>query len=157
MKRLIQNLVKTIGIGIIVEDLPEEHNSVTLDKEMTDSNGIPAPKINYTLSENSKKMLTHGLNKGKEVMDASGAIKTLAFGPVRNTGWHLMGTTKMGNDSNNSVVNKWGQTHDVSNLFIVDSSIFVTSGGVNPASTLQALSLYITDYIKKERNNLLVP
>jgi choline dehydrogenase-like flavoprotein len=68
-----------------------------------------------------------------------------------------MGTTKMGNDSNNSVVNKWGQTHDVSNLFIVDSSIFVTSGGVNPASTLQALSLYITDYIKKERNNLLVP
>ena len=38
---------KTIGIGIIVEDLPEEHNSVTLDKEMTDSNGIPAPKINF--------------------------------------------------------------------------------------------------------------
>ena len=68
-----------------------------------------------------------------------------------------MGTTNMVNDSNNSVVNKWGQTHDVSNLFIVDSSIFVTSGGVNPASTLQALSLYITDYIKKERNNLLVP
>lgn len=150
-------LGKTIGIGIIVEDLPEEHNSVSLDPEMKDSNGIPSPKINYTLSENSKKMLSHGLSKGKEVMEASGSVKTLTFGPVRNTGWHLMGTTKMGNDSNKSVVNRWGQTHDVNNLFIVDSSIFVTSGGVNPASTLQALSLFITDYIKRERNNILVP
>jgi choline dehydrogenase-like flavoprotein len=153
----ISKLGKTIGIGIIVEDLPEEINSVTLDPDLTDANGIPAPKINYNLSDNSKKMLLHGLAKGKEVMDAAGAIKTFTFGPVRNTGWHLMGTTKMGNNSNNSVVNKWGQSHDVNNLFIVDSSIFVTSGGVNPASTLQGLSLYITDYIKKERHNLLVP
>jgi choline dehydrogenase-like flavoprotein len=148
---------KTIGIGVIVEDLPEEHNSVTLDLDLKDSNGIPSPKINYTLSDNSKKMLSHGLSKGKEVMEASGAIKTFTFGPVRNTGWHLMGTTKMGNNSNNSVVNKYGQTHDIKNLFIVDSSIFVTSGGVNPASTLQALSLYITDYIKKEKHSLFVP
>ena len=68
-----------------------------------------------------------------------------------------MGTAKMGNDPIKSVVNKWGNSHDVSNLFIVDSSIFVTSGGVNPASTLQALSLYITNHIIKNRNNLIVP
>ena len=54
-----------------------------------------------------------------------------------------------------SVVNKYGQSHDVKNLFIVDSSVFVTSGGVNPASTLQALALYITDHIKKEKLNLI--
>jgi choline dehydrogenase-like flavoprotein len=147
---------KTIGMGVIVEDLPEEENSVTLDPELTDSNGIPAPKINYRLGENSKKMLVFGLDKGKEVMKAAGAIKTLAFGPVRNTGWHLMGTTRMGINPKHSVVNKYGQTHDIKNLFIVDSSIFVTSGGVNPASTLQALSLFITDYIKKEKSSLLL-
>jgi choline dehydrogenase-like flavoprotein len=150
-------LGRTIGMGIIVEDLPETHNNVTLDPELTDTNGIPAPKVNYTLSDNSKKMLAHGLSKGVEVMEAAGAKKTLKFGPVKNTGWHLMGTAKMGNDPNNSVVNKWGNSHDVSNLFIVDSSIFVTSGGVNPASTLQALSLYITNHIIKNRNNLVVP
>ena len=61
----------------------------------------------------------------------------------------------MGIDPNNSVVNKYGQTHDVKNLFIADSSVFVTSGGVNPASTLQALSLYISDYIKNEKDNLI--
>ena len=69
-------------------------------------------------------MLAFGLNKGKEVMEAAGAKKTLAFGPVRNTGWHLMGTTRMGTDPKKSVVNQFGQSHDVKNLFVVDSSVF---------------------------------
>jgi choline dehydrogenase-like flavoprotein len=47
------------------------------------------------------------------------------------------------------VVNEWGRGHDVKNLFIVDGSIWVTSGGVNPTSTIQALALYIADGIKK--------
>lgn len=145
---------RTIGIGIIVEDLPEQHNSVTLDPNMVDSNGIPAPKIKYKMSENSKKMLAHGLEKGKEVMTAAGSSKNLVFGPVRKAGWHLMGTARMGMDPKNSVVNEWGQSHDVSNLFIVDSSIFVTSAGVNPVSTMQALALYIADRIKNNLTNL---
>jgi choline dehydrogenase-like flavoprotein len=145
---------RTIGLAIIVEDLPESTNTVTLDPELTDSHGIPAPKINYKLSENSKTMLAHGLDRGREVMEASGAMKVRGFGPVRNTGWHLMGTARMGTDPTKSVVNKWGQSHDVANLFIVDSSIFVTSGAVNPASTLQALALYVADHIKKNLNSL---
>ena len=60
-----------------------------------------------------------------------------------------MGTTKMGKNRSKSVVNKHGQTHDISNLLIVDSSVFVTSGGVNPASTIQALSLMFTDQLLK--------
>jgi choline dehydrogenase-like flavoprotein len=146
----------TIGMGIIVEDLPEAHNTVTLDATLVDSNGIPAPKITYALSENSKNMMAHGLARGKEVMQAAGSTKEMAFGPVRNTGWHLMGTARMGIDPKNSVVNEWGQSHDVSNLFIVDSSIFVTSAGVNPVSTMQSLSLYIADMIKKNLNSLFV-
>jgi choline dehydrogenase-like flavoprotein len=145
---------RTIGMAIIVEDLPEVHNSVTIDPILVDANGIPAPKITYKMSENSKKMLAHGLAKGKDVMTSAGSLKNFAFGPVRNTGWHLMGTARMGTDPKNSVVNEWGRSHDVSNLFIVDSSIFVTSGGVNPVSTMQALSLYISDKIKKNLTNL---
>ena len=58
---------RTIGIGIIVEDLPELHNRVTLDKSLADSNGIPAPKITYKLGENSKKLLAHGLTAVKKL------------------------------------------------------------------------------------------
>ncbi len=47
------------------------------------------------------------------------------------------------------MVNEWGRSHDVKNLFIVDGSIFVTSGGVNPTCTIQALALYIADNIKQ--------
>ena len=46
------------------------------------------------------------------------------------------------------MVNERGQAHDVKNLFIVDGSIFVTAGGVNPTSTIQALALYVADGIK---------
>ncbi|MEI6813881.1 MAG: GMC family oxidoreductase [bacterium] len=146
---------RTAGIAIIVEDLPEEHNSVTLDPTLVDGHGIPAPKITYTLSQNSKKMLSHGLNKGKQVLTAAGSRKNSAYGPVRHTGWHLMGTARMGTDPERSVVNGMGQSHDVPNLFVVDSSIFVTSGGVNPVSTIQALALYIADQIKQNLSTVL--
>ena len=69
-------------------------------------------------------------------------------------GWHLMGTARMGTDPERSVVNEWGRSHDVRNLFIVDGSIFVTSAGVNPTSTIQALALYVADQMKSRLANL---
>jgi choline dehydrogenase-like flavoprotein len=60
----------------------------------------------------------------------------------------------MGADPVRSVVNEWGRSHDVKNLFIVDGSLFVTSGGVNPTSTIQALALYIADQMKQRLVNL---
>ena len=71
-------------------------------------------------------------------------------------GWHQMGTCRMGHDPNKSVVNGWGRSHDVKNLFIVDGSIFVTAGAVNPTSTIQALALYIGDQIKKTLAHYLI-
>ena len=65
-----------------------------------------------------------------------------------------MGTARMGRDSQNSVVNEWGRSHDVKNLFIVDGSIFVTAAAVNPTNTIQALALYIADQIKNNLANL---
>jgi choline dehydrogenase-like flavoprotein len=61
-----------------------------------------------------------------------------------------MGTARMGVDPRNSVVNEFGESHEVKGLYVVDSSVFVTSGGVNPASTLQAIALYICDQMKKK-------
>jgi choline dehydrogenase-like flavoprotein len=140
----------TAHLSIIVEDLPELHNRVILDPKLKDSHGIAAPKIEYKLSENSKKALSFGILKGKELMMSSGALTSFGFGPVRETGYHIMGTTKMGVDPKNSVVNAWGQSHDVSNLFVVDSSVFVTSSSVNPTATIHALALRTANYI---RNN----
>jgi len=142
------------GMVSICEDLPEEINRVTLDAHLKDSNGIPAPKITYRLSENSKKMLDHSVERGKEILLAAGATDIVSRAPLPYAGWHLLGTARMGKDPRNSVVNEWGRAHDVRNLFIVDGSVFVTSGGVNPTSTIQALALYIADQIKTRIHDL---
>ena len=147
-------LGRTTGFVLICEDLPEEHNRVTLDPVLTDANGIPAPKISYTLSENSLRMMEHARKKAGEVLHAAGAHSIYETMPLAAGGWHLMGTARMGTDPERSVVNPWGRCHDVRNLFIIDGSIFVTSGGVNPTSTIQALALYIADAMKQRLANL---
>ncbi len=142
------------GLTVVTEDLPEEHNAVTLDPNLTDSDGIPAPKITYKVGENTLKMFAHGEARAAEALMAAGAREIVADGGGRDgkvwrrAGWHQMGTARMGHDPATSVVNGWGRCHDVKNLFIVDGSIFVTAGAVNPTSTIQALALYIGDSIK---------
>ena len=122
---------------------------MTLDPVLKDGHGIPAPKIDYTISENSRRMMDHGIARAKEILAAAGATNIGVQSPIVNGGWHLLGTARMGTDPERSVVNEWGRSHDVKNLFIVDGSIFVTSGGVNPTCTIQALALYIADSMKQ--------
>jgi choline dehydrogenase-like flavoprotein len=142
-------LYRRLLIGVACEDLPEEHNRVTLDPVLKDSHGIPAPKIDYTISENTRRMMEHGIARASEILATAGAKNISASRTVLNSPGHLLGTARMGLDPDRSVVNEWGRSHDVKNLFIVDGSIWVTSGGVNPTSTIQALALYIADSIKK--------
>ncbi len=144
----------TAAFAAICEDLPEESNTVTLDPVLKDAHGIPAPKLTYRLGENSRRMIAHAIERGAEAMRAAGAVDVHAEGPLPWAGWHLMGTARMGRDPGRSVVNEWGRSHDVRNLFIVDGSVFVTSGGVNPTSTIQALALYIADQIKHRLDSL---
>ncbi|MGE0222540.1 MAG: GMC family oxidoreductase [Acetobacteraceae bacterium] len=138
-----------LALSAICEDLPEEHNRVTLDPVLKDSNGIPSPRVDYTIGENSARMMEHGIARAKEVLQTAGARDICVNSPILYGGWHLLGTARMGTDPSRSVVNEWGRSHDVKNLFIVDGSVFVTSGGVNPTSTIQAVALYIADQMKQ--------
>lgn len=137
-----------VNLTAYIDDLPEEINRVELSNEKTDSHGIPAAKVTYSLGENSKKILEHAKQKIKEVLEAAGARKVVL--PVNNGG-HLMGTARMGNDPNKSVVNGINQAHDVDNLFIVDGSSFTTAAAVNPTSTIMALALRAADKIWENR------
>ncbi|MCL6548459.1 MAG: GMC family oxidoreductase [Alicyclobacillus sp.] len=139
--------------GIIAEDLPDEENRVVLDSELTDSDGIPAPKIIYKMSENTKRLMDFHVAHAKMAMEASGAIDVAASSLMRDCGWHLLGTARMGTDPRSSVVNEWCQTHDVPNLYIVDGSVFVTSGGVNPTATICAVALRAVHRLIRERGN----
>ena len=136
----------TAGIATLCEDLPNESNRVDLDPDLTDSHGIPAPRVTYTLGDNTTQMLEHGAARATEVLKAAGATEVRDARGNANMA-HLMGTARMGTDPRRSVVNPANQAHDVENLFIVDGSSFVTSAGVNPTSTIGALALRAADGI----------
>ncbi len=140
-----------INIGVMGEDLPEPVNEVVLDPDLSDADGIPAPLVRYRLSDNSLRMLDFGVARAEEVLMAAGATDVLANSPMRPSGWHLLGTCRMGDDAAGSVVDRWGRAHGVQNLFVVDGSLFVTSAAVNPTTTIQALALRTADYIKRTR------
>ncbi len=53
----------------------------------------------------------------------------------------------MSANKRDGVVNKWGQTHDIANLFVSDGSIFTTGGAENPTLTIVALATRQADYI----------
>jgi choline dehydrogenase-like flavoprotein len=142
--------------GVIIEDLPDEANRVTLDPELTDSDGLPAPKVTYRTSENSERISDFNAARATEALEASGAIKVMP-NRVRDTGWHLLGTARMGSDAASSVVDQWGRAHDVPNLYVVDGSTFVTSSGLNPTATICAFALRATDRLIRERRNQEVP
>ena len=137
--------------GIIAEDLPEERNRVVLDPTLKDANGIPAPKLIYRMSENSHRLLAFHLARAKESLEAAGANEVVIAPLIRETGWHILGTCKMGTDPATSVVNPWGRCHDVPNLFIYDGSIWPTSSGMNPTATIAALALRCAEHLVEQR------
>jgi choline dehydrogenase-like flavoprotein len=140
----------SIGIAVMAEDLPEDVNRVELDPEAKDSNGIPAPRVTYRTSENTRRMLAHGAASARQVLEAARATRILDSGRVMNFA-HYMGTARMGHDPTLSVVNAWNRTHDVPNLFVVDGSSFTTAAGVNPTSTIGALALRAAEGIWSRR------
>jgi choline dehydrogenase-like flavoprotein len=145
---------RALSWGANIEDLPEETNRVTLDPDLTDSDGIPAPKIEYRIGENSRKSLDFMLDRLVEIHEAAGAAEIFRHPLWREQPGHLLGTARAGNDPSRSVVDRYGQTHDVPNLFIVDGSVMVTCGAMNPTATITAWALRTAEHIAETARNL---
>jgi choline dehydrogenase-like flavoprotein len=143
--------------GIIAEDLPDHENRVILDPRRTDSDGVPAPKIIYRTSDQTKRLLDFHCARAKESLEAAGACETVIAPQIRETGWHLLGTAKMGEDPATSVVDPWGKAHDVPNLFIFDGSIWPTSSGMNPTATIAAMALRCAEHLVHQLKSNCVP
>jgi choline dehydrogenase-like flavoprotein len=150
-KQLRKRLGRSAMWGIIAEDLPDEQNRVVLDPVLKDANGIPAPKLIYRMDENSKRLMKFHLARAKESLEAAGASEVVIAPLIRETGWHILGTCKMGTDPATSVVDAWGRCHDVPNLFIYDGSIWPTSSGMNPTATIAAMTLWCAEKLVEER------
>ncbi len=138
----------TAGINILGDCLPYKENFVELSDEK-DKRGLPKPRVHFTSMENEKRLTRHAENMMRSIWQEAGAFDVWSFD--RNA--HIIGTCKMGNDTNKAVVNKECQSFDVPNLYIADNSVFPSALSVNPALTIMAISLYTADRFL-ERNKM---
>ena len=127
------------GMWLVGEDMPQEKNGVTLHATEKDQFGLPVPNVHFDDHENDIAMREHAYKQGAAVYDAVGATRTFPTPPYPST--HNLGTNRMSANARDGVVNKWGQTHDIKNLFISDGSQFTTGAAENPTLTIVALAM----------------
>ena len=132
----------------IGDDIPQPENRVTLSDTRTDDDGLPAPSITYRPHENDRRMMDFARSRLSELAGAVNAFEHRAVdyvdpstGRYRPPAWHLLGTCRMGDDPETSVVDRWNRCWDVPNLFVVDGSALPTAGAVNPTPTIAAIAL----------------
>jgi choline dehydrogenase-like flavoprotein len=136
------------GMWLVGEDMPQEKNGVTLHPTEKDQHGLPVPNVHFDDHPNDVAMRNHAYTQGAAVYDAVGAVRTFPTPPYPST--HNLGTNRMSEKAGDGVVNRWGQTHDIANLFISDGSQFTTGAAENPTLTIVALALRQADHIASE-------
>ena len=109
------------------------------------------------MADNARRMLDFHIERATESMEAASAFKIEVDRLMRYSGWHLLGTARMGDDPTRSVLDRWNRAHDVPNLYVVDGSCFVTSSGVNPTSTIVSIALRAADHMIETRFEQQVP
>ena len=142
------------GMWLVGEDMPQEKNAVTLHPTEKDQFGLPVPNVHFDDHANDTAMRNHAYKQGAAVYDAVGATRTFPTPPYPST--HNLGTNRMSAKASDGVVNKWGQTHDIKNLFVSDGSQFTTGAAENPTLTIVALAMRQASYIadQKSKKNL---
>jgi choline dehydrogenase-like flavoprotein len=134
-------LVRLAGFG---EMLPHYDNYVEIDSTgKRDVYGIPVLRIHCQHGENEAAMARDMVASGLELLSSAGATITDVQGVPSEPGLaiHEAGTCRMGDDRQTSVLNRFNQCHDISNLFVTDASCFPSIGSQNPALTIMALTI----------------
>ncbi|UCG71377.1 MAG: GMC family oxidoreductase [Chromatiales bacterium] len=142
------------GVLLNGEDLPREDNRVSLHSSAKDQHGLPIPVVHVDEHTNDVAMREHFFRQVRRLYEAVGAVDVRDPLPLSSA--HNLGTCRMSAKSGDGVVNRFGQTHDIDNLFVSDGSQFTTSSSENPTLTIVALALRQAEYLAGElgRRNL---
>lgn len=132
--------------------LPRFENQVHIDKTVRDAWGIPALHIQASYTDNEFNMARDAMDTLAEACHSAGFEVLGKHSKMVPPGEsiHELGTCRMGDNPRTSVLNKWNQSHDVKNLFVVDGSSFVCGGAQNPTLTIAALAMRASDYMAEQ-------
>ena len=136
------------GMWLVGEDMPQEKNRITLSSSVKDKWGMPVADVHFDDHPNDVAMRDYAYKRGEELYRSVGAIRTFPTPPYPST--HNLGTNRMSAKASDGVVNKYGQTHDIKNLFVSDGSQFTSGGAENPTLTIVTLAIRQADYIAEQ-------
>ena len=143
------------GMWLVGEDMPQESNRVTLNRDVLDQYGRPVPDVHFDDHPNDLAMREHAWTAGQALYDAVGAVRTIRTPPYPAT--HNLGTARMSARPEDGVVNAFGQAHDVPNLFVSDGSQFTSGAAANPTLTIVALAIRQAEYIADQLKQGAIP
>lgn len=144
-----------IGFAGRGECIAREDNYCEIDPNVVDKYGIPVLRFHYTWSDHEVKQAKHMQDTFEQLIHELGGVPS-GTKPGEDTKYglenpgriiHEVGTTRMGDNPATSVLNKFNQSHEVKNLFVVDGGAFVSQADKNPTWTILALSWRTSDYI----------
>ena len=140
------------------EMLARFENTVSINKDVKDAWGIPVAHIDCGHSDNEREMAADALQTLLEIAHEAGFEVYFQNKDLGSPGLaiHEVGTARMGTDPKKSVLNKFNQSHDHKNLFVVDGASFVSAGWQNPTMTILSLSMRASEHLAAEmtRQNL---
>lgn len=128
--------------------LPYEDNYLDLHPNVTDPLGFPVCRITADHKDNEKRIAEYIQDKMEQWFLEAGAIETLRL-PIGTMGvsTHAYGGTRMGDNSETNVVDRFGFAHEVPNLGVLGASVMGTSGARNPTLTAQALAWRTAEHL----------
>ena len=151
-QRIENRVTRMFRISYSTEQLPDPENRVTLSDKKPDALGLKRPKIRYDVDDYNKRGRKRGRLTVTEIFKFLEAEEFEIRYPddiIYSGAGHIMGTCRMGNNPDESVVNAHCQAHDHPNLFVVSSAVFPTGGTANPTLTVAALAMRAADVIRE--------
>jgi len=134
-------------LGILSELLPQPENRVTLARDVTDENGLPVARMDYSQCENDRKNIAYAKETLRRIFQAAEAQDVLVIDRYA----HLVGGCRMGSDPERSVVDSDHRVWGIPNLFLADGSVMPTQGSANPALTIMALASRLAQHLGSGR------
>jgi choline dehydrogenase-like flavoprotein len=143
-REMRQTFGHALAVQAIGECLPHKRSYVDLDPEERDELGTPVARIHSYVEAPEIARLTFMAKTARAILTAAGAERLVeeygTYDMFSST--HVFGTCRMGRDPAESVVDRTGRSHRWRNLYVVDASVFPTSGGGEaPSLTIEALAL----------------
>ena len=138
-----------VGSQMMGETIPRETNQLSLDANKKDDWGIPLLKTSIEYSDNEEKMIKDFFEQMTEMYTKAGftGIKTSDSKQAPGLDIHHMGGVRMGKDPKTSLLNKWHQFHNCSNVFVTDGACMTSTSTQNPSLTFMAFTARAVDYV----------